>query len=525
MRKKLKVLSAMLSLAAAAGLASCSEKTTGGMGADNRITWWIANNAAPVVKSYDEIKAVKVVEDKFDVDIEFIHPSKEQETEQFNIMAASGDFADIVSYNWNGYTGGPVKAVQDGAIIALDDYVKTDMPNFSKLMNESAIMNYIARGYDGTICVLPTVTDDVVTQAIFGPQIRKDWLDKLGLEVPKSIEDWYNVLTAFKTQDPNGNGVADEIPFVADGTATFLRFSRAFGGVSDEFYVDGNGNIKFGFIEQEYKDFLKEINKWYKEGLIDSEYAAANSSMIDSKMITDIGGAYIGYAGGGMGKYIAASRQENPNYSLVGTPWPTHGDGAAYSGYPYQLEPGLPGRGMAISAKAKNVKKCLQVIDYLYGDEGSILMNWGIEGESYDKTDEGMKFRDSILHNTEGKSPVEAISAYAPTQYPIVMMRSDAFMQLNSAFPEQENAMKVWGEADLTRIMPTLTISQEEQSEITKVMDDIYTYRQEWVNKLVMGIEPLEKWDEVTEKIRSMGIDKAIAVYQAAYDEYVSQSR
>ena len=295
--------------------------------------------------------------------------------------------------------------------------------------------------------------------------------------------------------------------------------------MSDEFCIDGNGKVRFGFIENDYRDFLTEIHKWYSEGLIDSEYASANASMIDSKMMTDVGGSYIGYAGGGMGKYIAASRKSNPSYSLVGAPWPTHNGGAAYSGDPHQLSIGVAGVGMAISAKAKNVDKCLKVIDFMYGDEGSMLMNWGIEGESYDKTEDGFKFKDKILHNPDGKSPVEAICEYAPTQYSFVLMRSDAFVQLNSAFDEQAQAMKTWSEADLSRLMPTLSISQEEQSEITKVMDDIYTYRQECINKFVMGVEPLEKWDDAVAKIKSMGIDRAIEVYQTAYDRYVNQSR
>lgn len=521
--KKRAALAALLAVTAA--LASCAKQEKTNVDAGNKITWWIANGAAPAVKSYGDIKGVKAIEEKLGVNIEFIHPSKEQETEQFNIMAASGDFADIVSYNWNGYTGGPVKAVADGAIIALDDYIEADMPNFKKIMDADPYVDYISRGYDGSICVLPSLTDDRVTKSIFGPQIRKDWLDKLGLEVPTSIEEWYNVLTAFKNSDPNGNGEADEIPFVADGTATFLRFSRAYGGVSDEFYVDGSGKVKFGFIENEYKEFLTEISKWYREGLIDPEYASSNSSIIDSKMMTDIGGSYIGYVGGGMGKYIAASKNANPNYSLVGAPWPTHNGGGSYSGDPYQLAIGSPGLGAAISAKASNVDSCLKLLDFMYGDEGSMLMNWGIEGESYDKTADGFKFKDNILNSPDGKSPVEAVCEYAPTQFTPIMMRADAFVQLNSAFDEQAAAMQTWSKADVSRIMPTLSVSQEEQSEITKVMDDIYTYRQECINKLVMGIEPIEKWDDAVAKIRSMGIDRAIEVYQTAYDRYASKSK
>jgi len=54
-------------------------------------------------------------------------------------------------------------------------------------------------------------------------------------------------------------------------------------------------------------------------------------------------------------------------------------------------------------------------------------------------------------------------------------------------------------------------------------MDDIYMYRREWIHKFVMGVEPIDKWDEVAQQIRDMGIDKAIKVYQKAYDRYANQ--
>lgn len=521
MKKSKKLLLLTLAGVLALSSAGCGEKKT--TSNSDSITWWVANQAAPIAKSYDEIASIQKLQEKFGVDIEFFHPSTEQETEQFNIMAASGDFKDIVSYNWNGYVGGPVKAANDGAILVLDEYVEKHMPNLTKWMSESEGINYLARGYNGSICVLPTFTDNLVTGAVFGPQIRKDWLDKLGLALPETIEDWYNVLTAFKTQDPNGNGEADEIPFAADGLATFMRFSRAFGGVEDDFYISEDGKIEFGFIEPEFKEFLTEMNKWYKEGLIDSEYAAADSSNLDAKMITNIGGAYIGYSGSAMSKYLAAGRAENSDYAIAATQWPTHNGGKPYSGYNYQKFPGTAGKGMAIATTNKNVEKSLEIIDFLYGDEGSVLLNWGIEGETYTKGENGYEFTDYVMNNSENKSPVEAITAYALTQYPLAMFNSDAFIALNTAFDEQRAAMELWNQANLDRIMPTFTISPEEQSKITKVMDDIYMYRNEWTHKLIMGVEPIDKWDEIAAKIKDMGIDQAISVYQAAYERYLNQ--
>lgn len=523
MKKPVRILAGAIAAAMVMSMSACGDKKATDNSDTTKISWWIANSASPIVKSYDDIAAVQKLQEKFNVDIEFFHPSAEQETEQFNIMAASGDFKDIVSFNWNGYTGGPVKAAKDGAILVLDDYLDKNMPNLLSLMNQDSAMNYLARCYDGSVSVLPGCTNDIITGAVFGPQIRKDWLDKLGLSVPKTIDDWYNVLTAFKTKDPNGNGQQDEVPFVADGTATFLRFSYAFGGVDEGFYVNGDNKIAFGFIEPEYKEFLTMINKWYKEGLIDPEYAAVDSSMIDTKMISDVGGSFIGYSGSAMSKYLAAARAGNPDYTLVGTQWPTANGGEPYCGYSYQIARGTPGRGMAIAATNKNIEKTLQMIDYMYGEEGSVLFNWGILDDTYEKTVGGFHYTEKITNSPDGKSPIEAITPYALTQWPPVMMRADAFMELNGAFPEQTAAMELWNQADTSRIMPSLTISPEEQSEITKVMDDIYIYRREWINKFVMGVEPISKWDEVAQQVRSMGIDKAIAVYQTAYDRYINQ--
>ena len=223
-----------------------------------------------------------------------------------------------------------------------------------------------------------------------------------------------------------------------------------------------------------------------------------------------------------MSKYLAAARAENPDYKLVATQWPTKDGGAPYCGYPYQ-KGGVPGSGIAVSKTNKNVEKTLEIIDYLYSEEGSTLLSWGIEGKTYENTDNGKKFTDYVLKNPDNKSPIEAISTYALTQYPLGLSNSEAFVALNTAFDEQRDAMELWNESDLSRIIPSLTISPEEQAEITKVMDDIYLYRREWIHKFVMGVVPIDKWDEVAAEIRDMGIDKAIAVYQKAYDRYLNQ--
>lgn len=518
-----KIVSVAISALLAVSLAACDNtKNTSKNGATNKVTWWIENNISNEVKSYDEVNVIKEIEKKYDIDFEFFHPSNEQSTEKFNIMAASGDFKDIVTFNWNAYTGGPAKATKEGMIIALDEYIEKDMPNLSKIMKEDKDISYLAKNYDGTISVVPTFNDNIITGAVFGPQIRKDWLDKLGLEVPKTLDDWYNVLKAFKTKDPNGNGKADEIPFICDGSATFTRFSRAYNGVSDDFYLDEKGKIEFGFCNPLFKEFLIEMIKWYDEGLIDREYAANNSSIIDTKIASSIGGSYIGYSGSAMSKYLLAGREENPDYEISAVQWPTKVGDASFCGYPYQIDRGVPGRGSAISKNNKNVEKSLAALDFLFGDEGSELMCWGVEGKTFTKTEDGNHYTDFILKNPDGKTPIDAMAKYGIPQYSFAMLRSDAFIELNSVYPEQKEAMEIWAQSDTSRILPKLSFTPDEQKQITNIMIDIYTYTNELTNKLIMGVEPISEWDSAVKKVKNMGIDKVLDIYNTAYKRYIN---
>ena len=119
---------------------------------------------------------------------------------------------------------------------------------------------------DGTLYMFPMIRVRTGTEEWFrllGPIYRKDWLDKLNLEAPTTIDEMYTVLKAFKEQDPNGNGQADEIPFTsqkAGGEAAYLSaFAPAF-GIVNGFYND-NGTVKYGPLEPAYKDYVETMNK------------------------------------------------------------------------------------------------------------------------------------------------------------------------------------------------------------------------------------------------------------------------
>ena len=210
--------------------------------------WDMDPKATMSMKSYEEIACFKEAEKKTGVNIEWKHPPAGQGTEQFNLMLASQDLPDLIYWSWRSISGGPAKAIEDGSIIKLNDLIDQYAPNFKAVLQENPEWKKQAILDDGTLYMFPFIRGHKDLRLPDGFQMRKDWLDKLGLEVPKTIDDWYTVLTAFKENDVNGNGDPDdEVPFVSKGLGSVLNFSWAW-GIRKSFYMDGD-KVKFGAIQ------------------------------------------------------------------------------------------------------------------------------------------------------------------------------------------------------------------------------------------------------------------------------------
>ena len=133
------------------------------------------------------------------------------------MMMVSGEYPDAIVYKWATAPGGIASYIDDGIIQDLTPYVETCMPNFWRILEENPSIKKDVVTDEGRIYAIPYIRLDEALCVYQGPVIRQDWLDKLGLKTPKNTEELYQVLKAFKEQDPNGNGQADEIPMGANG--------------------------------------------------------------------------------------------------------------------------------------------------------------------------------------------------------------------------------------------------------------------------------------------------------------------
>src|SRR5690606_27116471 len=140
------------------------------------------------------------------------------ETDQFSLMFSSGDLPDIVETGWLGthVPGGPDNAIKDGRILRLNELIEEHAPNLTRVLDENPEWRKMITSDEGNIYTFPFLRGGDLLLTVHGLALRQDWLDKLELDMPTTLDEWEEVLTAFKEQDPNGNGEADEIPFLLE---------------------------------------------------------------------------------------------------------------------------------------------------------------------------------------------------------------------------------------------------------------------------------------------------------------------
>lgn len=478
------------------------------------------NYQANQVKSYGDIAAHQEIEKKTGITFEWIHPANTSAaaTEQFNLMVASNELPDIIYYNWGSTLS---RYLDDKVIIKLNDLIDKNAPDLKKVFAKSPEVKKQLQLDDGTIAMFPQVDLDLSRNIYKGFQIREDWLNKLGLKAPTTIDEWYTVLKAFKEKDPNGNGKADEIPFSDEKGGGMKNFSSAW-GLRETFAPDAKtGKIVYGPIEPGYKEFLATMAKWYKEGLIDKEYGTVDRKNIDSKVLSNIVGAYFGTNSSYMSSYLNLSKEKNPGFSIVGVPYPIGTAGKSFTTFD-QTTRHVAGYGGAISTKAKDPVLLTKLCNYFYSPEGDTLLNWGIEGQSYTVENGKKKYTDAVMKSPDGKLPTEAIVKYTNNQngwMRVYDMEANNGLLANN--PKQYfDSIKVWEKADNSILMPLVTPTQEESQRLANIMSEVNTYYATMFDKFVMGAEPIEKFDEYVNTIKKMGIDEAIKINQAAYDRY-----
>lgn len=480
-----------------------------------QLKYWreLEANAAQSVQNFGETPLAKELEKVTGIKVEWIHTGGTSAAvrEAFNLMIASGDLPDIIEYDWKvGFPGGPDKALEEGIIIPLNDVIDKYAPNFKKYLQENPDIDRMIKTDKGQYYVFPFIRKARGLNTTAGIIIRKDWLDELGLNKPETIAEWDQMLMTFKDK----KGATAALSMNLDQMRTM--FGGAF-GFGNNFYHDNNV-VKFGQATPGYKALLAKAAEWYKNGILDPNFTKIDRKTQDAQIFEGKTGATYGSGAQGIGRWMVAMKDTDPKFDLTGVrvPGPQKGVIAEYAGR------GLTYQGYgsaAITGTSKNVELAAKFLDFGYSEQGHLMYNFGIEGVSYTMEEGKPTYTDAVMKHPV--SPSIGMALYQRAQNRGPFEQDIRYLEQYYALPQQQEGWTSWFESNMdAHLIPPIIMTPDENKEYSKIMQDINTYIEEMSTKMVMGVESLDKFDEYLAQMKKMGIDRAIAIQQAALDRY-----
>jgi putative aldouronate transport system substrate-binding protein len=242
---------------------------------------------------------------------------------------------------------------------------------------------------------------------------------------------------------------------------------------------------------------------------------------ITAKVLNNQTGATAGTLGSRMGTWLPAARAANPNFKLVGAPIPTLRKGDPIT---FQTNIDIPfvGAGAAITGSSKNVELAARLLDWGYSPAGRMYYNFGTEGESYTMVNGEPIYTPLVMKNPQGRSIGQSLAAYIRATDSIGPLIQDGrYQQQYFSYPEQKGAVTVWAGAKITKYtVPPVTPTPEESREYAQIMSEITTYRNEMFVKYILGTESLSNWNTFVSTVNRMGLDRALAIQNAALTRY-----
>ncbi|RKF17885.1 extracellular solute-binding protein [Alginatibacterium sediminis] len=432
--------------------------------------------------------------------------------EAFNLMIASGNLPDIVGgemlkENVNRY--GP-----EGAFVPLNDLIAEHAPHIKALFDERPNVYNSIKAHDGNVYYIPYIPDGKYGRAYF---IRYDWLNKLGLETPQNVDELYQVLTAFRNNDPNGNGKKDEVPFFTRHWEELIRLVTLWDGRSSgsdkyhDFYVE-DGILAHGYVGDNYREGIKNLAKWYEEGLIDAEVFTRGSRSREYLLANDLGGMTHDWFASTSG-YNDALADKMPDFLFKAFAPPASPSGKRVEEHRRSQ---VKNSGWAISYSNENVVETIKYFDFWFSEEGRRLANFGVEGVHYDMIDGKPIFKDTVLNSdTPVTSQMWAIGAQVQRGFQQDYANEE---QWSNKFALDGIALYDQGDYLLEPFLG-VSMNTEEKGVYDKHWITIRDYMLEMQQAWILGARDIdEDWDTYQDQLKRMGYPKVIKAMQSAYD-------
>lgn len=458
---------------------------------------------------------------------------------QLSLMLAEDNLPDIIA-GAEIQPGDMAKYAQDGYFLDFSKYLDK-MPNLSAFLEKYPEYKAAITLDDGGIygfTKISTYCDSAYSSPSY---MNGAWLDRLGLKRPETVEDFYDVLKAFKEQDANGNGDAtDEIPMLMAmptwiHTLSPIRWAYGIYECGQVVYweqVDENGKVQLMDASENAREFFRFAHKLYTEGLINQDAFSMEDSVYFELAASD----NVGYVGGYQPSVDLENQARNQWYLMGGL-----------TAEGWNEEPVLvvenrisPTYRVMVNADVENVDAVVKFIDYLFTEEGATSAINGYEGLSFDYVDVcGFPSADHTAYATGYGSPEEYRKQVAVADSALYIvgisgfwnmienidedkLLSDDVLKVASVNAIQEKTFRS-GEYKVIHKFPNLKYSNEIAEERTMLRTDLVNYLKTTCAQFIAGELDVDKdWDAYLAQLESIGLSRFLEIEQEAYDSYIA---
>ena len=476
---------------------------------------------------------LEYMEKRTNIHVDFMEVTNLESDQQLNLLLASGEsLPDMFAVNMGAQR---LQAYgSTGTFIEVTDLINKWTVNVGLVWEETAPYGEMAcRTLDGKLYGLPNFNGCFHCNYQHRGWINVEWLDRLGLDMPETTDDYYNALKAFKEQDANGNGdTDDEIPLIGmkngwnSTVEKFLMNAFVINNGNDRVNVV-NGELQAAYITPEWREGLIFYRQLYNEGLLDAECFIMDDT--EAKMLAaNPNGNQIGSFFSGVPTQVGSAEGIPQQYErILPLKGPNGFQGVAYF-------PDYPTVNLVVTSYCKNPELAVRWGDaWLDGTmEHFVMARAGVAGYEYahelDGTEGlvGLDGKPAVVY-TSSEALGEENNIYwlygAPLEYMPNWIRTGNAYSLEQSDEYNQEAIIFMAALDYEKfkpadIVPPLKFTDDEQMKLSEIKTMLKTYVEENFASFVTGKKSIESdWDAYVDEIKAMGVDDMLKMMDDAW--------
>lgn len=456
------------------------------------------------------------------VEVQFDMIAETAFTERLNLIIVSQDYPDIFGQGIGTYDTNPMKAIADDVVIDIGPLLAENAPDYNALIVNNEDFADSVTNSDGTICKITSCNIGVQSQGLF---IRGDWLEALDLEVPTTIDEMTQVLTAFHEAydtpmtllvnadlDDGLSGVFDH---------SNVGFTRQMLGFQQT--APDSGQVICAMASEGYFEHMTLLRQYYADGLINGDFASISKENGNFESTYYTGQCGIWQEGCEIADASYAENSNDPNWVALPMMTPTNNGQTTHMSSFTEFMSGMA--SLYISTGCEEPELALQFLNYGYTPEGKDLVAFGIEGETYTRDAEGnVSYTELLTEYPDGVRSAEwlyLVNSWMPTEQQLASVNMKYSQTAVEAYQMWTEAAKA---ADSSMTLPMmLSLNTEENDVVSQYCGDLCTHFSEYTAKYIMGTIDEDGFQQAVADADRIGLQEVTAAYQSAYDRYLAE--